>query len=159
MGSWAQSSAQLLGRVCTHVHKQQPRNGLEMRLERVNNCLPDSPVQFCEMLLLPRGTKYNFALKVNSIRLTEGRKERSGSSFIRIPACALQVAPRALVIEGNWPLPAKSCSPTSPALWQGRSLSRDSEVSSTEFKLNVLLLTSGKSQPLTREMQVGIYRP
>lgn len=86
MGSWAQSSAQLLGRVCTHVHKQQPRNGLEMRLERVNNCLPDSAVHFDKMLVLPRGTKYNFALKVNSILLTEERNECLKSSFIRIPA-------------------------------------------------------------------------
>lgn len=69
------------------LHSQLSRDGLEMGLERVNNCLPDSPVQLCEMLLLPRGTKYNFALKVNSIRLTEGRKECSGSSFIQIPAC------------------------------------------------------------------------
>lgn len=69
------------------LHTQLPQDGLEMGLERVNNCLPDSPVQLSEMLLLPRGTKYNFALKVNSIRLTEGRKELSGSSFIRIPAC------------------------------------------------------------------------
>lgn len=47
---------------------------LEMGLERVNNCLPDSPVQLGKMLLLPRGTKYNFALKVNSILLHRGKK-------------------------------------------------------------------------------------
>lgn len=141
------------------MHTQLPQNGLEMGVERVNNCLPDSPVQVCKMLLLPRGTKYNFALKVNSILFTEERNECLKGSFIRIPACCTSVGTQGSDHQGELPSPSQSLLSLSSRLHsqlrlRERSLSRDSEASSTEFKLKAILMTLGKSECLTHKMQV-----
>lgn len=141
---------------------QRPQNGLEMGLERVNNCLPDSPVQLGKMLLLPRGTKYNFALKVNSILLTEGRNECLESSFIRILACCTSDGTQGSDHQGELASARQSLLSLSSRLHsqlqqlcsQERSLPRDSEVSSTEFQLKALPTALGNSESLTHEMQV-----
>ena len=90
------------------MHTQLPQDGLEMGVERVNSCLPDSPVQLGKMLLLPRGTKYNFALKVNSILLTEERNECLKSSFIRIPACCTSDGTQGSDHQGELASPSQS---------------------------------------------------
>lgn len=68
------------------------------------------------------------------------------------------MVPKALTTKGSWPLPAKALLPpacrASIGSFVRKLSSRDAEVSSSEFKLKAVLMTLGKSEPLTCEIQV-----